>query len=141
MNQEERRDEPVNRTVPPTEPERRVPPTEPERRDEPVNRTPMRAEHHEEHHGDGGMWAGMGDYRRRFDELQSQFIEEPEETVRKAEKLVEEAVEKMVDSLHQRVNHIHSGMGDGHDKDTEQLRLAMREYRRLFDSMGSGRAA
>ena len=105
------------------------------RREEPVNRSPMR-----ENREDDGAWPEMGTYRRRFEELQSQFIEEPKETVKKAESLVEEAVEKMVSSLHDRVNHIHSELGDGTD-DTERLRMAMRRYRQLIDSFAENRAA
>ena len=105
------------------------------RGEEPVNRPRM-----VDNRDDEGAWPEMGSYRRRFEELQSQFIEEPKETVKKAESLVEEAVERMVSSLHDRVNHIHSELGDGTD-DTERLRMAMRRYRQLIDSFAENRAA
>jgi len=105
------------------------------RGEEPVNRPRMM-----DNRDDEGAWPEMGSYRRRFEELQSQFIEEPKETVKKAESLVEEAVERMVSSLHDRVNHIHSELGDGTD-DTERLRMAMRRYRQLIDSFAENRAA
>ena len=105
------------------------------RREEPVNRVPVM-----DNRDDERALPEMGNYRRRFEELQSQFIEEPKETVKKAESLVEEAVEKMVSSLHDRVNHIHSELGDGTD-DTERLRMAMRRYRQLIDSFAENRAA
>jgi len=105
------------------------------RGEEPVNRPRMM-----DNRDDEGAWPEMASYRRRFEELQSQFIEEPKETVKKAESLVEEAVERMVSSLHDRVNHIHSELGDGTD-DTERLRMAMRRYRQLIDSFTENRAA
>jgi len=105
------------------------------RGEEPVNRPRMM-----DNRDDEGAWPEMASYRRRFEELQSQFIEEPKETVKKAESLVEEAVERMVSSLHDRVNHIHSELGDGTD-DTERLRMAMRRYRQLIDSFAENRAA
>ena len=105
------------------------------RGEEPVNRPRMM-----DNRDDEGAWPEMTSYRRRFEELQSQFIEEPKETVKKAESLVEEAVERMVSSLHDRVNHIHSELGDGTD-DTERLRMAMRRYRQLIDSFAENRAA
>jgi len=105
------------------------------RGEEPVNRPRM-----VDNRDDEGAWPEMASYRRRFEELQSQFIEEPKETVKKAESLVEEAVERMVSSLHDRVNHIHSELGDGTD-DTERLRMAMRRYRQLIDSFAENRAA
>ena len=116
------------------------------RGDEPVNREQMRGEEPVnrprmvDNRDDEGAWPEMASYRRRFEELQSQFIEEPKETVKKAESLVEEAVERMVSSLHDRVNHIHSELGDGTD-DTERLRMAMRRYRQLIDSFAENRAA
>jgi len=105
------------------------------RGEEPVNRPRML-----DSRDDEGAWPEMASYRRRFEELQSQFIEEPKETVKKAESLVEEAVERMVSSLHDRVNHIHKELGDGTD-DTERLRMAMRRYRQLIDSFAENRAA
>ena len=105
------------------------------RREDPVNRSPVT-----DNRDDDRAWPEMSNYRRRFEELQSQFIEEPKEAVKKAESLVEEAVEKMVSSLHDRVNHIHSELGDGTD-DTERLRMAMRRYRQLIDSFAENRAA
>ena len=54
---------------------------------QPVNRSPV---------GERYGWSGMEEYKRRFEELQVQFIEEPKETVKKAEALVEGAVERVV---------------------------------------------
>ncbi|HET7465886.1 MAG TPA: hypothetical protein VFL29_04420 [Candidatus Dormibacteraeota bacterium] len=127
---QQERHEPISNTS--TEGERIEQRREPERstpaytagQTEPVGKTPSE----------------MSDYKRRFDHLQVDFIDDPKETVKKAEKLVEEAVERMVSSIHERVNRIHSELGDGTD-DTERLRLVMRRYREFMDSFVSGRAA
>ena len=84
-----------------------------------------------------GGWPGMGEYRQRFEALQAEFIEQPREAVEKAETLIEEAVDRMMTSLRERVRSVHSGIGDGGD--TERLRLAMRSYRDLIESMGGRR--
>ena len=82
------------------------------------------------------LWAGLDDYRHRFDEIQADFIEEPQAAVKKAGELVDEVVERVVKALHDRVNSIHSGLGDGSD-DTERLRLAIRGYKHLIDAFGA----
>lgn len=95
---------------------------------------------HQEHRYDGDMWAGMGEYRQRFDQLQMNFIEEPKETVAKAESLAKEAVDRMTRTLQERLNHIHSEHGDG-SGDTERMRVAMSHYRELMDSLSGRHAA
>jgi hypothetical protein len=86
------------------------------------------------------MWSGIGDIRRRFDELQVQFVEEPRKAVEKAEELVKLAVDQMANSMHERLNGIHGEMGDG-TNDTERLRRAMQGYRRMIDSFDNRTAA
>jgi hypothetical protein len=81
-----------------------------------------------------GAWPGMGDYQQRFEALQAEFIEQPRAAVEKAETLIEEAVDRMMTSLRERVRSVHSEIGDGDD--TERLRLAMRSYRDLIESIG-----
>lgn len=89
---------------------------------------------------DGDLWSGMGTYRRRFDQLQMDFIEHPKETVSKAEQLANEAVERMVNTLHDRLNRIHTELGDG-SGDTERMRVAMSKYRQFVNSLTTPRAA
>lgn len=85
------------------------------------------------------MWPGMGDVRRRFDQLQVQFVEEPQSAVSKAEELLKETVDRMASTMHERLRGIHGELGDG-TKDTERLRLAMQRMRRMIDSF-EGRSA
>lgn len=84
----------------------------------------------------GDMWPEMSDYRMRFDQIQSRFIEDPRGAVRDAEKLVEEAIEKMSSSMRDRV---HSMKGDADSGDTEKLRVEMKNLRDMVESMGGRR--
>jgi len=84
-------------------------------------------------------WSEMVEIRRRFEELQSEFIERPQDAVKKAERLTEEAIDKMTKLMHEQISSIHRDI-EG-NSDTERLRLAMRNYRILIDSMSQRQAA
>lgn len=103
--------------------------------DTPVNRSPVMAERDRE-----DVWPSMTEFRRRFDELQVGFVEDPREAVSKAEGVLKEAVDRMTSSLQSRLQTIHTDVGDG-NSDTERLRLAMQRLRRLIDSFEERRAA
>jgi len=79
------------------------------------------------------QWSEMSDMRMRFEQLQSEFIDDPKAAVQKVEALLDDAFNKMRD----RINNIHSGIQK--TDDTEQLRLAMRSYRDMIDSLGGRR--
>lgn len=81
----------------------------------------------------------MNEIMLRFDQLQSEFIEDPRAAVKKAERLMEEAVDRITKSMRQRMSTIHRDVGD--QSDTEHLRLAMREYRQMIYMLGGNRAA
>jgi len=83
-------------------------------------------------------WPEMAQYRQKFDEIQSQFIEEPRQAVRKAEQLVEEAIDRMSTSMRERIQSMHR---DAETGDTEKLRLEMKALRDFIESMGGRRAA
>ena len=79
------------------------------------------------------QWSEMSDIQTRFEQLQSEFIDDPKAAVQKVEALLDDAFNKMRD----RINNIHSGIQK--TDDTEQLRLAMRSYRDMIDSLGGRR--
>jgi hypothetical protein len=79
------------------------------------------------------QWSEMSDIRTRFEQLQSEFIDDPKAAVQKVEALLDDAFNKMRD----RINNIHSGIQK--TDDTEHLRLAMRSYRDMIDSLGGRR--
>ena len=85
------------------------------------------------------FWPHMGDFRRRLDEIQSEFINEPRAAVKKAERLVEEAVDHMAKSMREHLKGMHGGI-EG-NADTEKLRLMMRSFREFIDSLEKRPAA
>ena len=103
-------------------------------RENDVNRKDMKRDERD------SMWPAMGDVRRRFDQLQVQFVEEPQSAVRKAEELLKETVDKMAKTMHEQLRGIHGEMGDG-TNDTERLRRAMQRMRRMIDSWENRTAA
>ena len=111
-------------------------------RETPVNRTPGMRERDRtmETRDREELWPSMSEFRRRFDELQVDFVEDPRGAVRKAEGVLKEAVDRMTSSLQSRLQTIHTEVGEG-DSDTERLRLAMQRLRRLIDSFEERRAA
>lgn len=108
----------------------------------PVNRSPAMPERDRtvETRDREEVWPSMIEFRRRFDELQVDFVEDPRGAVSKAEGVLKEAVDQMTSSLQSRLQTIHTDVGDG-NSDTERLRLAMQRLRRLIDSFEERRAA
>ena len=88
-------------------------------RTEPQTMTPMR---HTETSSE------MNDVRMRFDQLQSEFIDDPKAAVKKAEGLIDEMLKKMQERVHNTHRDIEKS------DDTERLRLAMRSYRDMIYS-------
>ena len=85
-----------------------------------------------EQHSD--MWPDMSDFHRRWDQLQSDFIEEPREAVKKAEQLIVEMLDHVTKSMRERMK---AGHGDVEGKgDTEHLRLTMQRYKQFMRSFG-----
>lgn len=79
------------------------------------------------------MSSEMSDIRLRFDQLQSEFIDDPKSAVKKAEKLMDDMFNKM----RERIQNTHRDLE--RNDDTEHMRLAMRSYREMIDSFGGRR--
>ena len=74
-------------------------------------------------------------FRQSFEEIQAEFIGEPRAAVEKAEGVIN----SLMTALHDQLQHIHGNLKT--ETDTEQLRVAMLSYRKLFDSLGGNRSA
>lgn len=85
------------------------------------------------------MWPDMSQVRMRFDQLQSDFIDEPRGAAQKAEQLMAETVDKVTRSMHDRMQRVHGDIANG--ADTEKLRLAMHNLKEMIDSMPGARRA
>jgi len=69
-------------------------------------------------------------FRQRWQELQSDFVDDPARAVRGADDLVDEVIHELVE----RKQGLEEQWRGGPD-DTEELRVAMREYRSFFDQL------
>lgn len=72
------------------------------------------------------MGLGLDEYRTRFADAQSRFIDDPKGAVEEARSVVEQAVDRLMESVRSDA---------GGTDDTEQMRVAMRRYRDLFDRL------
>jgi hypothetical protein len=70
--------------------------------------------------------------RSRWRDVQAGFVDDPADAVRAAAGLVDEAVQAMVAALHQQRETLEATAGEAR---TEQLRVALRRYRTVFDRL------
>ena len=85
------------------------------------------------------MWPDMSGFHGRFDQIQSEFIEDPKSAVKNAEKLMEEMLDHITRSMRERMKTMHRDT-EG-NSDTEQLRQTMRGYKEFVYSFGHRREA
>ncbi|MGI5292211.1 hypothetical protein ACQEVF_54185 [Nonomuraea polychroma] len=71
----------------------------------------------------------------RWRDLQAAFVDDPGEAVRRADGLVGEVVESLTSSLTSRTNALREHWKDAESSDTEQLRLALRDYRNVLERL------
>jgi hypothetical protein len=72
------------------------------------------------------------DIRNRFLDIQAGFIDEPRQAVEQAGNFVDELVKQVADALHQQRGQL---VGASAEASTEDLRLALRAYRRFVDRL------
>ncbi|MFG6197961.1 hypothetical protein ACFKCF_37180 [Nonomuraea sp. JJY05] len=71
----------------------------------------------------------------RWRDLQASFVDDPGEAVRRADGLVGEVVDALTSSLTNRTNGLRDRWKDTEAADTEQMRLALRDYRNVLESL------
>ena len=71
----------------------------------------------------------------RWRELQTAFVDDPEEAVQQADALVGEVVDALTSSLSSRTGELRERWKDSGGTDTEQLRLALRDYRVVLERL------
>jgi hypothetical protein len=75
------------------------------------------------------------DLRHAWLEVQSSFIDEPQEAVRKADRLVQELLRSVSERFDSARRELEGEWQRGDGVNTESLRLAVRRYRALFDRL------
>jgi hypothetical protein len=74
-------------------------------------------------------------YRGRWEQVQSDFVDEPREAVQKADDLVSDLVEKLTSGFAQTRSGLEDQWKKGEEASTEDLRVAFTRYRAFFQRL------
>ena len=74
-------------------------------------------------------------FRTRWTEIQTGFVDEPRRAVEQADALVAEVIKRLADSFAQERSKLEGQWGRGDDVSTEDLRVSLRRYRAFFDRL------
>ncbi|MER5203754.1 hypothetical protein [Streptomyces sp. NPDC002825] len=75
------------------------------------------------------------DFRTRWHDIQSRFVDDPREAVHEADALVTDVIRKLADTFADRKKDLEGQWNQGEDVDTESLRMALRQYRSFFNRL------
>jgi hypothetical protein len=75
------------------------------------------------------------DFRARWEEIQTGFVDEPRRAVEQADALVADLMQRLADSFSQERRSLETQWDRGDDVSTEDLRVALRRYRSFFDRL------
>ncbi|MGW0841122.1 hypothetical protein ACWD26_13300 [Streptomyces sp. NPDC002787] len=74
-------------------------------------------------------------FRERWQEIQSQFVDEPREAVHAADTLVADVMQTLASTFAQHKKDLEGQWGQDEQVDTEELRGALRRYRSFFNRL------
>jgi hypothetical protein len=74
-------------------------------------------------------------FRRRWDDIQTTFVDRPRDSVEQADRLVLEVMQQLQASFTLARERLESQWGEGGDASTEDLRQSLRRYRSFFDRL------
>jgi hypothetical protein len=75
-------------------------------------------------------------FRGRWNEIQSEFVDEPKRSVEKADQLVAETITRLAEVFAAERDKLEHEWSRGEDRvSTEDLRIALRRYRSFFDRL------
>jgi flagellum-specific peptidoglycan hydrolase FlgJ len=74
-------------------------------------------------------------FRRRWDEIQTDFVDRPRDSVEQADRLVLEVMQQLQASFTLARERLESQWSQGGDASTEDLRQSLRRYRSFFDRL------
>jgi hypothetical protein len=75
------------------------------------------------------------DYRQRWDSIQARFVDEPRASVEEADTLVAEVIQQLAQKFADARQNLESQWDRGDDVSTEDLRLALQQYRTFFQRL------
>jgi hypothetical protein len=74
-------------------------------------------------------------YRSRWEEIQTGFVDEPRESVEEADRLVADLMQSLAARFSEARELLESQWDGGADVSTEELRVALTRYRSFFDRL------
>ena len=75
------------------------------------------------------------EFRHRWVEVQTGFVDEPHQAVERADALVAAAIKRLAEIFANERNNLEQQWSRGGDVSTEDLRVALRRYRGFFDRL------
>ena len=77
----------------------------------------------------------MGEFRSRWSNVQTGFVDEPRRTVEDADKLVAAVMQRLAEGFANERSALEKQWDKGNDVSTEDLRVALQRYRSFFDRL------
>jgi hypothetical protein len=77
----------------------------------------------------------LHNYRARWDQVQTSFVDEPREAVEQADSLVANVVKRIAEQFANERGKLEGQWASGDDVNTEALRQALKRYRAFFDRL------
>ena len=79
--------------------------------------------------------AGLEEFRQRWDSVQAGFVDDPKRCVEQADGLVSAVVEQLSRGFAEARSRLEQQWSPGEDASTEDLRVALKQYREFFDRL------
>ena len=73
-----------------------------------------------------------GDFRSKWDRIQTGFVDEPRQAVQQADELVAQAIKRLAESFAQERGRLEGQWDRGDQVSTEDLRVSLQTYRSFF---------
>jgi hypothetical protein len=77
----------------------------------------------------------LHNYRARWDQVQTSFVDEPRQAVEQADSLVANVVKRIAEQFSNERSKLENQWASGDNVSTEDLRQALRRYRSFFDRL------
>ncbi len=75
------------------------------------------------------------DFRKRWEQVQTEFVDDPRRSVEKADELVASTMKRLAEVFAEERSRLEKEWAKGDNVSTEDLRQALRKYRSFFDRL------
>jgi hypothetical protein len=75
------------------------------------------------------------DFRTRWSNIQTGFVDEPRQAVQQADELVAQAIKRLAEKFAEERNRLEQSWARGDQVNTEDLRVALQTYRSFFQRL------